>query len=627
MMGMRNFEKPQVVSVEGRGCSMISTMNSSVARKKILTAVAAVPITLALALGVFAAPQAQAATKTFTPSITKLTPTSVLEGGTIKVSGKVTPASKAKNTKVTIQVKKSGSSSYKTVKTVKLSSAGKFSSVKVKVSGVGTWYYRLCKPAGNGYKAKCTAGKKVVVKAKVFAPTFTVADATLTQGEDVVISGKVTPVAQAKGAKVTIQVRPDSSSTYTTVKTVALSSSATFSGAKVATEGQGAWYYRVCKAAGSGYKAKCAAGKKVTVGPKTVTTYQDYPVQFTNSSSLPAGQTQVTQKGVRGTTVQTFKAGSVVSTVVTAPVGEKVTVGTGTATTNPAPTCTSAPKLASPTTSSLQGGGTATITGCDLQNVASVDFLSWYYTNPMVSVYDPSTGGFVNKRVPTGLAINNSLWPVPGRNLKITGTSSLTVTIPANLAETADVRVKYSNGTYKTVGQIVYSTAYSPKSPTAAQTSFLNRLNAIRAKGVDCNTGTIKVDSKGNVTYSSSVHMPPAPALTFAPKLSDLATAVANDVTQRPSVQGAFNLMHTWPGTPDATTKFLVAMSSNGGGLESTVNLEDGGGAGGDNLGPMGWTSDTGHCATMMDPTGKYAGIGLSYGTGDQNVQILEVGH
>ena len=111
------------------------------------------------------APSAEAATKTFTLSITKIANTNLKVGNNAVFSGKVTPASKAKNSKVTLQVRKSTSSSWKTVKTIKLNGSAKFSNQAVKVSGAGTWYYRICNTSAKGLKGACSPAKKVTVKA------------------------------------------------------------------------------------------------------------------------------------------------------------------------------------------------------------------------------------------------------------------------------------------------------------------------------------------------------------------------------------------------------------------------------------------------------------------------------
>jgi len=117
------------------------------------------------------APSAEAATKAFTLSITKIANTNLKVGNNAVFSGKVTPASKAKNTKVTLQVRKSTSGSWKTVKTIKLNGSAKFVNQAVKVSGAGTWYYRICNASAKGLKGACSPAKKVTVKAAAVKAT------------------------------------------------------------------------------------------------------------------------------------------------------------------------------------------------------------------------------------------------------------------------------------------------------------------------------------------------------------------------------------------------------------------------------------------------------------------------
>jgi len=111
------------------------------------------------------APSAQAAPRTFTLSITKIAKTNLRIGDKVVLSGKVTPASKAKNADVQLQVRNAKSKSWTKAASITLSRNGTFSKVSVPVVGQGTWFYRICIAKANGYKSACSAQVRVTVKA------------------------------------------------------------------------------------------------------------------------------------------------------------------------------------------------------------------------------------------------------------------------------------------------------------------------------------------------------------------------------------------------------------------------------------------------------------------------------
>ena len=460
--------------------------------------------------------------------------------------------------------------------------------------------------------------------AKTFSPSITkIADKTLTDGENVIISGKVTPASKAKSAKVTIQVRKSGSSTYKTAKTITLSKNAKFSKAKVKVSGVGTWYYRLCKPAAKGYKAKCTSGIKVTVTPKTKTTAVPFTTVYTNDATMFTGTQVVTQKGKDGTITKYYKAGSIYKTVKVDPVTQRITKGT-----KPIPPCTTPPSYSGPATSPLQGGATATINGCDMQNVTAVKFLSWYYINPMETIYVASTGQWLQQRKAYTGTINEAVWPVPGRNMKAKENTSVTVTIPQNLADIADVRVYYKNGTVKKVGTVKYSANYAP-ALTQAQKDVGARVNALRASGYACPAAnaTVTIDSNGNIIADKTVWKPSVAAMTVAPKLSDLAQAYSNDYTQRASQYTSTGTPpHVWlGGDPDGVMNNFKDLLANDKSIDSSLEAP----VSGEDFAYTSYTdvlrsflSSSAHCGALMNSSFKYIGVGLGYGTGTKAVVL-----
>ena len=276
---------------------------------------------------------AHAAPAPFRVSITKIADKSVPLAWDLVVSGKVAQRAQAKKAKVTVQASSNGTS-WKTLKTVKLGAKATFSKVKVPTGklAVGTWRLRVCKAAGKGYAAGCSTPTMVTIQKKpAFKASVTrIADKSVTLGENLVVSGKVTPAAQAKKDKVTIQASSNGTS-WKTLKTVKLDSKATFSKVKVPTSklSAGTWQVRLCKGAETRYATGCSPVVKVTVTPTKKTTTLAYKTITRSDATLPAGTTKVIRNGKNGSRVDYYRKGSVYKSVTTAdPVDKIVAKGT-----------------------------------------------------------------------------------------------------------------------------------------------------------------------------------------------------------------------------------------------------------------------------------------------------------
>lgn len=303
--------------------------------RKLIAGLAGCALTAGLLAGAPVA--AHAAPAPFRVSITKIADKSVPLAWDLVVSGKVAQRAQAKKAKVTVQASTNGTN-WKTLKTVKLSAKATFSKVKVPTGklAVGTWRLRVCKAAGKGYAAGCSTPTTVTIqKRPAFKASVTkIADKSVTLGENLVVSGKVTPAAQAKKDKVTIQASSNGTS-WKTLKTVKLGSKATFSKVKVPTSklAAGTWQVRLCKGAETKYATGCSPVVKVTVTPTKKTITLAYKTITRSDATLPAGTTKVIRNGKNGSRIDYYRKGSVYKSVTTADPVDKI-VAKGTKATN-----------------------------------------------------------------------------------------------------------------------------------------------------------------------------------------------------------------------------------------------------------------------------------------------------
>ena len=231
--------------------------------KTIRTLVAAA-VTLALTAGALIAGSgtAQAATKTQTAAVTVST-TKLEKYQSVTVSVTTSPVA-AKKT-IYIQMKYSGSSTWKTVKKATTNSSGKYSWT-TKMTNEKNRYYRVYIPKRSGYtKAYSKSSPKVDVVGATFKVSATATPASIVGSGTVTGAGKATPY-KSKSRTVSIQQSFNGGS-WKTVATATISSAGNFKGSvKVSSAGE--YRFRVYKAKYSDYGSRYSSTMNVTVAPK-----------------------------------------------------------------------------------------------------------------------------------------------------------------------------------------------------------------------------------------------------------------------------------------------------------------------------------------------------------------------
>jgi surface antigen len=122
------------------------------------------------------------------------TATTVPIGGTIRLTGKVTPAAAGK----TVVIQRKSGTSWVTWTTRTLSASSTYSATLLAGTVQRTWVLRVVKPAAGSYAAGATAAKTVYVTTHKFAVSLNSSATSTGRTGQVTLSGKITPAVTGR---------------------------------------------------------------------------------------------------------------------------------------------------------------------------------------------------------------------------------------------------------------------------------------------------------------------------------------------------------------------------------------------------------------------------------------------
>jgi len=345
---------------------------------------------------------------------------------------------------VTVQRRPSTSSTWSTVGTGTTSSAGAYTA-SYTVPATGVYYFRLVVPATATAAAATTSSRTVTgitgaataVSGWETTATTTAVTATLTNA--VTVKTGISYVARS----VSVQRRPSTSSTWSTVITGTTSTSGAYT-ASYAAPAAGVWFFRLYVPPTATAAATTTADRQVTAVPAPTVT------SISPTSGTTSGGTVVTITGTNltGTTSVSFggtagiglTVNSATSVTVTAPahadgvVSVSVTTPGGASNTlsftYTAPPAVPAISVLSPAGGTTSGGTVVTITGTNLTGTTGVSF-----------------GG------------------VAGTNIQVNDATSVTVTSPSHVAGAVPVTLTTAAGTSSAMTYLYSSRCAAPYAP------------------------------------------------------------------------------------------------------------------------------------------------------------------
>jgi uncharacterized protein YkwD len=542
------------------------------ALNRILQALLGVALAVTLAMG---ATTPAVAAPSYRVSIAKVSDKTPRVGDVVRLTGKLT--GRTTKASAALQRRWKGHSSWATVSSIAISSAGTFTATD-KISANKDRYYRVFKASEAGRKSAHSNSVFVNVSAKVGTITMT---AVANKDSSVTVSGKLNSV----GGKVTVRNRTSGTSTWSSYN-LGVGSDGSYSATVRFPVGlRDIQLYRAATS-----DVTSVTSKTITIKVHDgVTVVSEKAISFA-TQNVPDGNRLVcypplvTTEGVNG--VLTTYADGTTSRID--PVTQVQRVGTK-ACSSTAPTLTTI----SPDSGRLTGGGVTTLTGTGLASVTAVTF------TPIVKASWTISGDGVMPVIPATFDTNSD--------------SSLQVTVPQGLGGATTITVASALGEATTT----YTYVATWRDPTQQEQGFLDAVNRWRAVGYPC---------RGDgVVYKG-------PTLTWNGQWADVMESHSIDMVRR---YPAYILLQSGnPGgwlhqAPNILPGYRLGLSglSRGGGEVAQGAFGSGSGV----LTPTpieaqeaadAFIHSEGHCVILLNLNMRQLGAGQAYGMGDAKTMV-----